>query len=143
MTASPHVNPDPSYKRCTLNTMPKSQSLLSKSKLPLALVLTPYRSVRESLGDSPVPVIEDNCIARCRRCRAYINPFVTFIEGGNRWKCCMCGLSNDVPQLFDWNQRENKAADRWERAELNHSVVEFIAPTEYMVCLVVPLIRQS
>lgn len=131
VTQSPHSQPDPSYQRCTLTSMPATQSLLNKSKLPLALVMAPYRSVRDD--DMPVPVIEDNVIARCRRCRAYINPFVTFIEGGNRWKCCMCGLSNEVPQLFDWDQAEGKPADRWARKELNHSVVEFIAPTEYMV----------
>ncbi|RXK39967.1 protein transporter SEC24 [Tremella mesenterica] len=133
VTQSPHIQPDPSYQRCTLAAMPTTQSLLNKSKLPLALVLAPYRSVREVDDDMPVPVVEDSVIARCRRCRAYINPFVTFIEGGNRWKCCMCGLSNEVPQLFDWDQRENKPADRWGRKELNHAVVEYIAPTEYMV----------
>jgi len=133
VTNSPHVLPDPSYQRCTLAAMPTTQSLLNKSKLPLALVMAPYRSYRESDGDEPVPVVSDSVIARCRRCRVYINPFVTFTEGGNRWKCCMCGLSNEVPQLFDWDSRENKPADRWARKELNHSVVEFIAPTEYMV----------
>jgi len=133
VTQSPHNQPDPSYQRITLTSIPTTQSLLNKSKLPLALVLSPYRSVRESDGDEPVPVVEDSVIARCRRCRAYINPFVTFIEGGNRWKCCMCGLSNEVPQLFDWDQAAGKPADRWSRKELNHSVVEFIAPTEYMV----------
>ncbi|WVO17019.1 protein transporter SEC24 [Cryptococcus depauperatus] len=133
VTPSPHIQPDPSYQRCTLNAMPATQSLLNKSKLPLALVLAPHRDIRTSEKDEPVPVVEDGVIARCRRCRAYINPFVTFIEGGNRWKCCMCGLSNEVPQLFDWNQRDEKPADRWARAELNHGVVEFVAPTEYMV----------
>ncbi|ODN85852.1 protein transporter SEC24 [Cryptococcus wingfieldii CBS 7118] len=133
ITGSATVQPDSSYQRCTLNAMPTTQSLLNKSKLPLALVMTPNRSVPPNEPESEVPVIEDGVIARCRRCRAYINPFVTFIEGGNRWKCCMCGLSNEVPQLFDWNQREEKPADRWARAELNHGAVEFIAPTEYMV----------
>ena len=133
VTQSPYIQPDPSYQRCTLAAMPMTQSLLNKSKLPLALVMAPYRSFREKDGDIPVPVVEDAVIARCRRCRSYINPYVTFIEGGNRWKCCMCGLSNEVPQLFDWDQREGKPADRWARKELNHSVVEFVAPTEYMV----------
>ncbi|XAO24239.1 protein transporter SEC24 [Cryptococcus bacillisporus CA1280] len=133
VTSSPHSQPDPSYQRCTLNAMPTTQSLLNKSKLPLALVMAPYRSIRETDNDPDVPVVEDGVIARCRRCRAYINPFVTFIEGGNRWKCCMCGLSNEVPQLFDWDQRGEKPADRWARKELNHAVVEFVAPTEYMV----------
>ena len=45
----------------------------------------------------------------------------------------MCAMSNEVPQLFDWDQVRNQPGDRWARAELNHSVVEFVAPTEYMV----------
>lgn len=42
-------------------------------------------------------------------------------------------MSNEVPQLFDWDQARNQPGDRWARAELNHAVVEFVAPTEYMV----------
>jgi len=45
----------------------------------------------------------------------------------------MCNLSNEVPQLFDWNNQTNQPADRWGRAELNSGVVEFVAPQEYMV----------
>ncbi|KAK4704518.1 protein transport protein SEC24, partial [Phenoliferia sp. Uapishka_3] len=124
-------NADPSYQRMTINAIPTTNSLLNKSKLPLALILTPYRSIKA--GDEPVPVVSDTVIARCRRCRTYINPYVTFIEGGQRWKCCMCNLSNEVPQLFDWDQEKNQPADRYQRAELNSAVVEFVAPTEYMV----------
>jgi hypothetical protein len=42
-------------------------------------------------------------------------------------------MSNEVPQLFDWDQVRNQPGDRWAREELNHSAVEFVAPTEYMV----------
>ncbi|KAK4053239.1 COPII subunit [Microbotryomycetes sp. JL221] len=124
-------NSDPSYQRSTLNSVPCTNSLLQKSKLPLALVITPYRSLKP--GDPEVPVVADTVIARCRRCRTYINPYVTFIEGGQRWKCCMCNLSNEVPQMFDWDQERNQPADRYQRSELNSSIVEFVAPTEYMV----------
>lgn len=117
--------------RSTLNAVPSTNSVLNKSKIPFGLIITPYRSLKE--GDAEVPVVKDTVIARCRRCRSYIHPYVTFIEGGNRWKCTMCNLSNEVPQLFDWNQETNQPADRWQRAELNSSVVEFVAPTEYMV----------
>jgi protein transport protein SEC24 len=51
----------------------------------------------------------------------------------NSWRCCMCSMSNEVPQLFDWDSVRNAPGDRWARAELNHSVIEFVAPTEYMV----------
>ena len=36
-------------------------------------------------------------IVRCRRCRAYVNPFVTFLDGGKRWRCNLCYFVNDVP----------------------------------------------
>ncbi|KAI0642739.1 protein transporter SEC24 [Trametes meyenii] len=131
LSNSPFANADSSYQRCTVNAIPTSHSLLQKSKLPLGLVITPYRTVKE--GDEPVPLVTDTVIARCRRCRTYINPYVQFIDGGNRWRCCMCSMSNEVPQLFDWDQVRNQPGDRWARAELNHGVVEFVAPTEYMV----------
>ncbi|KAF9787909.1 protein transporter SEC24 [Thelephora terrestris] len=131
LTTSPFSNADPSYQRSTINAIPTTHALLNKSKLPLALVIAPYRSVKE--GEEPVPLVTDTVIARCRRCRTYINPFVQFIDNGNRWRCCMCSMSNEIPQLFDWDQQRNQPGDRWARAELNYSVVEFVAPTEYMV----------
>jgi protein transport protein SEC24 len=45
----------------------------------------------------------------------------------------MCNLANDVPQSFDWDQATSQSVDRWQRPELNYSVVEFVAPQEYMV----------
>ncbi|KAG2228581.1 hypothetical protein INT48_000001 [Thamnidium elegans] len=131
VTDSPHVNCDPSYQASTINAIPATEALLKKSKLPFALVLAPYRSLKE--GDEPVPVVKDSVIARCRRCRTYINPFVTFVEGGQRWKCNMCFLLNDVPAAFDYDNQTQQPADRWKRPELNYGCVEFVAPTEYMV----------
>ncbi|WFD35019.1 COPII subunit [Malassezia cuniculi] len=130
LTESPTANADPSYQRCTLNAVPTTPSLLNKSKLPFGVVLSPMRSVKP---EEEVPVVSDSVIARCRRCRTYINPYVTFTEGGHRWRCCVCNITNEVPQLFDWDQENNKPADRWKRPELSSSVVEFIAPREYMV----------
>lgn len=41
-----------------------------------------------------LPVITSNTIVRCRSCRTYINPFVSFIDQ-RRWKCNLCYRVND------------------------------------------------
>lgn len=52
----------------------------------------------------------------------------------------MCNLTNDVPQSFDWDANQRQAIDRYSRPELNCSVMEFVAPQEYMVRPPQPLI---
>ncbi|PQE14422.1 Sec23 Sec24 trunk domain-containing protein [Rutstroemia sp. NJR-2017a BBW] len=138
VTPSPDANCPSKYVRSTLNAVPTTNSLLKKSKLPFALVIQPYTSLHDV--DDPVPVVQDQVISRCRRCRSYINPFVSFLDHGHRWRCNMCNLTNDVPQAFDWDAAAQKSVDRWERPELNHAVVEFVAPQEYMVRPPQPLV---
>lgn len=41
-----------------------------------------------------LPVITSNTIVRCRSCRTYINPFVSFLDQ-RRWKCNLCFRVND------------------------------------------------
>ena len=84
-------NIDPAYMRCTMNRIPRTPGLLNKSRLPFGLTVTPYPAhiPRES-----VPLI-NNTIVRCRRCRTYLNPFVTQTEQGSKWSCNLCFIVND------------------------------------------------
>jgi len=118
--------------------MPTSASLLKKSKLPFALIIQPYATLHDDEDD--VPVQSDQVIARCRRCRTYMNPFASFLDHSHRWRCNMCNLTNDVPQSFDWDAVKQQPVDRWQRPELNYAVSEFVAPQEYMVRAPQPLI---
>ena len=43
----PAANAHHSYQRSTINAIPTTASLLTKTKIPLALILTPYRSIKE------------------------------------------------------------------------------------------------
>lgn len=138
VTPSADANCPPRYIRSTLNAVPSTNSILKKSKLPFALIIQPYASLHDD--EDNVPVVHDQVISRCRRCRTYINPYVTFLDHGHRWRCNMCNLSNDVPQAFDWDAASQQSIDRWQRAELNHAVVEFVAPQEYMVRPPQPLV---
>jgi len=87
-------------------------------------------------GFTPVPVVNfGNCgVIRCRRCRTYVNPFVSFIDGGRRWRCNVCGLLNDVPSDYYCSlDAGGRRRDHAERYELNSGTVEFVAPADYMV----------
>ncbi len=137
-TGSESSNADYQYFRSTLNVIPNTSSLLKKSKLPFAIVVRPYITLHDS--DNQIPVVSDCVIARCRRCRAYINPFIHFTENGRRWRCNFCGLLNDVPSAFDYDSVTSQPAQRMERSELNHGVVEFVAPPEYMIRPPQPLV---
>jgi protein transport protein SEC24 len=80
-----------------------------------------------------VPVVTDTVVARCFRCKTYINPFVQFTAGALQWKCNMCGMDNDVPQAFDWDIVSGQQVDRYSRPELNYGCVDFVAPAEYTI----------
>lgn len=132
------ANAPADYLRSTLNVVPANGSLLKKSKLPLALVVRPYNGLHDETEQ--IPVTKDTIISRCRRCRGYINPFVTLTEGGKRWRCNFCGLQNDIPTAFDYDDMTQRATNRYDRVELNHSVVEFVAPKEYMARTPQPIV---
>ena len=40
-------------------------------------------------------MIQPSVIVRCRSCRTYINPFITFQDHGRRWRCNVCNRVND------------------------------------------------
>ncbi|KAF8193883.1 hypothetical protein K438DRAFT_1828208 [Mycena galopus ATCC 62051] len=118
------------YQSPTLRLVPKTETLLHESTLPLGLVISPHRTLEA--GEDAVPLVEDGLITRCRNCRGYINPYVAFVDGGSRWRCPLCGLHNDVPQMFEWGRTPENPEGGYARAELTHPVVDFAATAEYM-----------
>lgn len=49
----------------------------------------------------PIVNFASTGIIRCRRCRTYVNPYVTFTDAGRKWRCNICVLLNDgKPQNF-------------------------------------------
>lgn len=132
------ANAPAEYFRSTLNVIPTNGLLLKKSKLPLALVVRPYNTLHDETEN--VPATKDTIISRCRRCRGYINPFITLTEGGKRWRCNFCNLQNDIPTAFDYDELTQRPANRYDRVELNHLVTEFVAPKEYMARTPQPIV---
>ncbi|KAL2613081.1 hypothetical protein R1flu_024773 [Riccia fluitans] len=127
------ANCHPRYLRLTCNSLPNAQSLVARWHLPLGAVVHP---LAEAPPGEEVPVVNFGAtsIVRCRRCRTYINAYVTFTDGGRRWRCNVCVLLNEVPvEYFCPLDANGKRKDADKRPELSQSSVEFVAPTEYMV----------
>ncbi|XP_036372894.1 protein transport protein Sec24B-like [Megalops cyprinoides] len=112
--------------RCTLTNIPQTQALLNKARLPLGLILHPFRDLTQ------LPVITSNTIVRCRSCRTYINPFVSFLDQ-RRWKCNMCYRVNEVPDEFMYNPLTRSYGEPHKRPEVQNATVEFIASSDYML----------
>ncbi|KAM6906960.1 protein transport protein Sec24A isoform 2-T2 [Xenentodon cancila] len=120
------INCSPEVFRCTLTSIPQTQSLLSKAKMPLGLLLHPFKDL------SQLPVVTSSTIVRCRSCRTYINPFVSFLDQ-RRWKCNLCYRVNDVPEEFMYNPVSRSYGEPHKRPEVQNATIEFIAPSEYML----------
>ncbi|XP_053095166.1 protein transport protein Sec24B isoform X2 [Pangasianodon hypophthalmus] len=120
------VNCSPDTFRCTLTSIPQTQAMLNKARLPLGLLLHPFRDLTQ------LPVITSNTIVRCRSCRTYINPFVSFLDQ-RRWKCNLCYRVNDVPDEFMYNPVTRSYGEPHKRPEVQNATVEFIASSDYML----------
>ncbi|XP_014217600.1 protein transport protein Sec24A [Copidosoma floridanum] len=120
------VNCSPDIFRCTLTKIPESNSLLQKARLPLGILIHPFKDLNH------LPVIQCNTIVRCRSCRTYINPFVYFIDS-KRWKCNLCYKVNELPDEFQFDPATKSYGDPSRRPEIRTSTIEFIAPSEYML----------
>lgn len=79
--------------RPTTQCIPNSPNVLNQWVLPFGAICQP---LAEHEHEPPVA----KYIVRCNECRAYINPFVLFLDNGNRWKCNMCNCVNATPQGY-------------------------------------------
>ncbi|XP_067928230.1 protein transport protein Sec24A-like isoform X2 [Watersipora subatra] len=119
-------NCSPGIFRCTLTCMPQSNSLLQKSRLPLGILIHPFKDL------SHLPVIQSSVIVRCRSCRTYINPFVSFIDQ-RRWRCNLCYRANELPEEFNFDPVSKSYGSPERRPEIKAATIEFVAPSEYML----------
>lgn len=120
------ANCSPELFRCTLTKIPETKSLLDKSRLPLGVLIHPFKDLTQ------LSVIQCSTIVRCRACRTYINPFVYFVDN-KRWKCNLCFRVNELPDEFQFDPMSKTYGDPSRRPEIKSATIEFIAPSEYMV----------
>jgi protein transport protein SEC24 len=118
----------------TTNKIPQTAGMATQCKVPVGAVIRPLAPA--ACEEDEVDVVQPGNagIIRCKRCRTYINAFVTWLENGRRWRCNICAQLNDCPSTYFCHLDEQyHRRDRLQRPELSKGVVEFVAPTEYMV----------
>lgn len=125
-------NCSPKFMRLSTYCMPATDEVATTSQLPIALTVQPFAQQRAD--EEPVPVAEpgEQGPPRCKSCRAYINPWCLFVEGGSKWICNMCGTSTDVATEYFCNlDMSGRRVDLAVRPELTHGVVDFAVPRDY------------
>ena len=81
------------YMRLTVGAIPAQQSQRARYQLPIGAVVQPLADPQN------VPLVPPSgpAIIRCRRCRTYINPFVTWVDGG---RCVLLNSLVCSDQMF-------------------------------------------
>lgn len=125
-------NASPKFARLTFNNIPTTAEALKSTHLPLGLLLQPLAPLQP--GELEIPVLDfgETGPPRCRRCRAYMNPFMVFSSGGNKFTCNLCTYPNEVPsEYFCATTPQGVRVDREQRPELMRGTVEYLVPKEY------------
>ena len=86
-----HVVPCNSrHLSCTMRCIPNSLALQNRCQVPMGLMLQPLAETGDEL-----PVVSfSKEVVRCNQCRAYINPYSEFRQGGSIWTCNLCSTNN-------------------------------------------------
>ncbi|CAN6362943.1 unnamed protein product [Urochloa humidicola] len=127
-------NCSPRLMRCTVNQIPCTGDLLTTSAMPLALMVQPFALPHPS--EEPIQLVDYGEMGpiRCSRCKAYINPFMKFVDQGRHFICNLCGFRNDTPRDYMCNLGpDGRRRDADDRPELCRGTVEFVATKEFLV----------
>ncbi|XP_061666594.1 protein transport protein Sec24C isoform X2 [Syngnathoides biaculeatus] len=125
-------NASPRFIRCTAYNMPCTADMAKQSQVPLAAVIKPLATLPP---DETPPYLVDHGEGgpiRCNRCKAYMCPYMQFIEGGRRFQCGFCSCVTEVPpHYFQHLDHTGKRIDFHDRPELSLGSYEFLATVDY------------
>ncbi|XP_048364978.1 protein transport protein Sec24D [Sphaerodactylus townsendi] len=122
----------PRYIRCTAYCFPSSADMAKQAQIPLAAIIKPFANVLPN--ETPLYLVNhgETGPIRCNRCKAYMCPFMQFIEGGRKYQCGFCNCVNDVPPFyFQHLDHIGRRIDHYERPELSLGSYEYIATLDY------------
>jgi len=138
-------NSNPRFMRATTWNIPNSSELADACQIPMAAVVQPFAD--HGPGEETVPVVnceDDSMPVRCEMCRGYVNPWCTWISGGSKWRCNLCGHQNHVPAEYFCGLDANQVRlDYYERPELSKGTVDFEVTSAYFAAHPPPRMNPS
>ncbi|XP_058809439.1 protein transport protein Sec24D-like [Phymastichus coffea] len=125
-------NASPRFIRSTMYSVPTTSDIMKHTQVPFALILCPMAQVEDSEYEPPIVDMGEIGPVRCIRCKAYMCPFMQFIDAGRRFQCMFCKATTEVPaEYFQHLDHTGQRLDRHERPELVLGTFEFIATKDY------------
>ena len=76
-------------------TVPSTPDLLKQTSVPFGLVLSPFAPVADQENEPAVSDFGPTGPVRCIRCKAYMCPYMQFIDGGRRFQCVFCKVNSN------------------------------------------------
>ncbi|XP_048851478.1 protein transport protein Sec24D-like isoform X1 [Brienomyrus brachyistius] len=125
-------NASPRVMRSTVYSFPCTADLAKQCQVPLAVTIKPLALIPKN--ETPLYTVDHGEAGpiRCNRCKAYMCPYMHFIDGGRRYQCGFCSCVNEVPTFyFQHLDHVGRRVDAYQRPELSLGSYEFIATPEY------------
>ncbi|KDR14171.1 protein transport protein Sec24C-like [Zootermopsis nevadensis] len=125
-------NASPRYIRSSMYNIPATIDMMKQVAVPFGLVVSPLARTLDEEYLPPIINMGEIGPVRCNRCKAYMCPFMQFIDGGRRFHCLFCKATTEVPpEYFQHLDHTGLRVDRFERPELILGAFEFVATEDY------------
>lgn len=123
---------NPRFMRSTMYSIPANPDMLKQTGVPLAVVISPFARLHPQEYPPRIVNMGELGPVRCVRCKAYMCPFMQFMDGGRRFQCGFCkGMTEVPPEYFAHLDHTGQRVDKFERPELCLGSYEFVATKEY------------
>ncbi|XP_050311772.1 protein transport protein Sec24C [Anthonomus grandis grandis] len=131
-TVQDQGNASPRFMRSTMYNVPITQDTMKQTAVPFSLVISPMAKLGKDEFAPPIVNFGELGPVRCIRCKAYMCPYMQFIDSGRRFQCLFCKATADVPaEYFQHLDHTGQRMDKYERPELVLGTYEFVATADY------------